>query len=210
VPIACDSGESQRRGDSGEIALWDDVMRVRQAIAGFDRYAEEEFRPEHDSMRLLGQDNLRRYMPVRELRIRVTEQDRGWDILARIAAARAVGCRPTVSSPHGVQDPVLDLLDDLTDSWAGQIEFVEEEEVELEEIVRSGETQRIRFASPDRVPEGLRRAAAEVGLYLADAPVLLQGRVELLWYVEEQSVSINYHRYGNLGDRQHELRREPG
>ncbi|MDB6004783.1 MAG: Proline dehydrogenase, partial [Prosthecobacter sp.] len=25
--------------------------------------------------------------------------------------------------------------------------------------------------------------------------------VELLWYVQEQSVSFDYHRYGNLGTR---------
>jgi RHH-type transcriptional regulator, proline utilization regulon repressor / proline dehydrogenase / delta 1-pyrroline-5-carboxylate dehydrogenase len=187
----------------------EDLVRVRRAILSYDHYAEEEFRQEHDSMRLMGQDNVRRYLPVRELRIRVTKQDAVWDILARIAAARAVGCRPTVSSAHGVQDVALDLLDDLTDSWAGQIEFVEEEDEQLEEILRSGETQRIRFAAPSRVPESLRRAAAETGMYLADASVLLQGRVELLWYVEEQSLSVNYHRYGNLGDRQHEIRREP-
>ena len=44
------------------------------------------------------------------------------------------------------------------------------------------------------------------GIYLARAPVLAQGRVELLWYLREQSISIDYHRYGNLGIREGEER----
>ena len=42
---------------------------------------------------------------------------------------------------------------------------------------------------------------ADHGIYVADHAVLEQGRLELPWYVEEQSLSINYHRYGNLGER---------
>jgi RHH-type proline utilization regulon transcriptional repressor/proline dehydrogenase/delta 1-pyrroline-5-carboxylate dehydrogenase len=52
-------------------------------------------------------------------------------------------------------------------------------------------------------------AAAEALQYVADAPVSLHGRVELLWYLREQSVSLVYHRYGNLGLRSDENRDEP-
>jgi len=47
----------------------------------------------------------------------------------------------------------------------------------------------------------VREAVGETGIYIADAPVRMDGRIELLWYVREQSVSTSYHRYGNLGDR---------
>ncbi len=46
-------------------------------------------------------------------------------------------------------------------------------------------------------------------VYISDAPVTPHGRVELLWYVEEQSVCFDYHRYGNLGVRATEKRSEP-
>ena len=52
----------------------------------------------------------------------------------------------------------------------------------------------------------MRRAAAARGLHLADAPVLAVGRVELLHYLREQSLSVDYHRYGNLGARAEEPR----
>ena len=55
----------------------------------------------------------------------------------------------------------------------------------------------------------IRFAAAEALQYVADTPVSLHGRIELLWYVREQSVSHMYHRYGNLGFRGNEVRDEP-
>jgi len=70
-------------------------------------------------------------------------------------------------------------------------------------------TERIRYAAPDRVPELVRLAASRAGVYLADEPVLAEGRIELLWYLREQSVSHDYHRYGNLGARAQEKRAEP-
>ena len=41
----------------------------------------------------------------------------------------------------------------------------------------------------------------DTGVCVACAPVLAEGRVELLWYLREQTVSFDYHRYGTLGDR---------
>jgi hypothetical protein len=31
--------------------------------------------------------------------------------------------------------------------------------------------------------------------------VMMEGRLELPHYLQEQAVSVNYHRYGNLGER---------
>ena len=59
------------------------------------------------------------------------------------------------------------------------------------------------------MPEMVRRAAAESGVYIADEPVLASGRIELLWYLREQSISYDYHRYGNLGARIDENRKGP-
>ena len=61
--------------------------------------------------------------------------------------------------------------------------------------------QRVRYGAPDRVPAEVLQAAARKGYYIARAPVLMEGRLELLHYVQNQSVCNNYHRYGNLGER---------
>jgi RHH-type proline utilization regulon transcriptional repressor/proline dehydrogenase/delta 1-pyrroline-5-carboxylate dehydrogenase len=186
-----------------------DLARTRAAIRSHDEQVGREFAATHDHFRLLGQDNLRRYRPVSALRIRLHRDDSDFDLLGRIAAARALGCRITVSSPPDFACASLELLERLTQTWAAAIEFVEESDTVLVEGIASGQTDRIRYADPSRVPEPVRRAAAEAGLYIADTAVWAHGRLELLWYVREQSLSIDYHRYGNLGERAEEPRAQP-
>ena len=67
------------------------------------------------------------------------------------------------------------------------------------------------FATPQPTAcrMSIRAAAAEALQYVADTPVSPHGRVELLWYLREQSMSHVYHRYGNLGLRADERRDEP-
>lgn len=189
-----------------------ELARLRAALADYDRWWREAFSQEHDHQRLLGQDNLRRYLPFREIRLRVVAGDGFFDIAARAAAARVTGARVIVSAAPGVAEREIALLDRLTDGWAAGIEFVEESDAELEEHVRALPPlaeERIRFAAPERVPAPLRAAAAVSGAWLAAEPVLACGRIELLWYLREQSLCFDYHRYGNLGARQDEPRAEP-
>jgi RHH-type proline utilization regulon transcriptional repressor/proline dehydrogenase/delta 1-pyrroline-5-carboxylate dehydrogenase len=186
-----------------------DAAQLRHAIDSYRFWMSEEFGPAHDHFQLVGEDNFRRYLSVSRLRIRVHEDDTAFDVFARAAAARAAGCRTVVSAPPKLPGSARDsfeLLDQLTDSWAAAIEFIEESDEQLAEAMRSGTTQRVRYADPGRVPELIRRASAESYVYVADAPVLAHGRIELLWYLEEQSLSHVYHRYGNLGRRAEEDR----
>jgi RHH-type proline utilization regulon transcriptional repressor/proline dehydrogenase/delta 1-pyrroline-5-carboxylate dehydrogenase len=189
-----------------------EACRVLAAIGSYEAWAHDEFRTAHDHFRLLGEDNYRRYLPVEPLRIRIHHDDTLSDVFCRALAARAVGCRATISLPPSLSGPAaiaVDLLDRLTDSWAGAIEFIEENDASVAAAIRMGQVARVRYAAPDRVSDAIRTAAAEALQYLADTPVSLHGRVELLWYLREQSVSHVYHRYGNLGLRGDELRDEP-
>ena len=130
-------------------------------------------------------------------------------LFVRVCAARVVGSRITVSTPPNFERPWLKLLESLTESWAGAIEFVEETDQQLARAVAERQTDRIRYAAPDRAPLEVLQASAAAGLCVVSVPVVSEGRLELLWYVQEQSVSIDYHRYGNLGLRVHEPRTEP-
>ena len=167
----------------------------------------DEFGREHDHFRLLGQDNIRRYLPVPLQRIRVHPDDSFFEIMARVCAARIAGCGVTVSIPPGLDSPSLRFLDKHTESWGAAIEFVEESDEELIAIIRAAQTSRVRYARPERVPEKVLRAVGDSGIYIARNKVLAEGRIELVWYVMEQSISHDYHRYGNLGSRSGEDRR---
>ncbi|MFP6693852.1 MAG: aldehyde dehydrogenase family protein, partial [Pirellulales bacterium] len=196
------------RSPSSEIPR-DQIDAVITAINSYDHSIREEFSVVHDHFRLLGQDNRRRYVPIREMRIRIHPEDTFFEIVARIAAAKTAGCRVTVSAPPDVQTPWLRQLDEWTEEWAGAIEFLEESDAVLAETLRSHQTDRIRYANRLRVATVVRKAVAKCGRYVADQPVSSHGRVELLWYVTEQSISHDYHRYGNLGSRTAEYRTSP-
>jgi len=189
---------------SGVFGDGDDLTRVVAAVESYCAQSQEEFDRTHDHFGLVGQDNLRRYLPVRRLHIRLDPLDSPFEIFARVCAAKAVGCRPTVSLPRGWSSAATDWLQELTASWNEGVQFIEETDDELAGRVRESEIERVRFAAPERVPGMVLQAAAASGVFLARAPVLVQGRVELLWYVREQSISSDYHRYGNLSIREGE------
>jgi RHH-type proline utilization regulon transcriptional repressor/proline dehydrogenase/delta 1-pyrroline-5-carboxylate dehydrogenase len=189
-----------------------EACRILAAVESYEQWAREEFRAVHDQLRLLGEDNYRRYLPVEPLRIRVHRDDSLSDLFCQAAAARAAGCRAIISVPPSVSGAAADaveLLDRLTDSWAGAIEFIEEDDASLSASIRLGQVARLRYAAPERVPDAIRAVVADALQYIADTPVSAHGRIELLWYLQEQSVSRVYHRYGNLGLRADEPRDEP-
>ncbi|MBI4954979.1 MAG: proline dehydrogenase family protein [Myxococcales bacterium] len=213
-PVAQPDVEALRQGlaelgNDGKKVLDDATLAcLRGAIASYDAAWRDEFGKMHDDVELVGQDNFRRYLPVQELRLRVHEDDTAFEIFARVAAARTAGCHIVLSVPTGLDSPALRLCDELTRGWGAAIEVLEETDAELAEALRTRQTDRVRYAAPERVPADVLAAVGDTGIYIARAPVLAEGRVELLWYVLEQSISNDYHRYGNVGVRAGEKRRE--
>jgi RHH-type proline utilization regulon transcriptional repressor/proline dehydrogenase/delta 1-pyrroline-5-carboxylate dehydrogenase len=180
--------------------------RVFAAISSYQRAVKEEFGREHDHFRLLGQDNIRRYLPVGNLRIRLHADDTLFDLIARIAAARTLSCRVTLSTPGDIAHRRLDWLREAIAGFEDVIDLVEEDDQRLGEVIHAGGTDRVRYAAPNRAPMEILSAGAGSGVFIARAPVISEGRVELLWYLREQSISFDYHRYGNLGIRSTEPR----
>ena len=58
---------------------------------------------------------------------------------------------------------------------------------------------RVRFLNPSHVTMEHYRAASKRGIHIASEPFVAEGRIELMHYFIEQSISNSYHRYGNLG-----------
>ena len=195
---------------TAEATSWDEqeVERIVHAAQSYEHWMGVEFGKRHDHFSLVGEDNYRRYLPLGEVHIRIHPQDSMFEIFARVLASRTAGCRTVVSTLLGGSNDTVELLDELTDSWAASIEFIEEADADLVESIMQDSLVRLRFAAPDRVPTDLRTAAAKNGHFIADSPVSGHGRVELLWYFQEQSLTQIYHRYGNLGLRTDEKRAE--
>ena len=181
-------------------------LRLRTAIASYDAAWTAEFSREHDHFRLLGQDNIRRYLPYAVVCVRVMPQDSRFDVVARVAAGLVTNARVRASFAPGCLGEWRGVLDAWTHARAAGIELVEETDAAVAALVSRSDV-RVRYGGRDRVPAAVRRAAAAAGQWIADVPVVAAGRVELLWYLREQSISFDYHRYGNLGRRAGELRR---
>jgi RHH-type transcriptional regulator, proline utilization regulon repressor / proline dehydrogenase / delta 1-pyrroline-5-carboxylate dehydrogenase len=178
----------------------DDLHQTAVAIQSYLYHHEQIFSRETDYFHLRGQDNFLRYLPAGRVVIRLHENDRLFDVLGRIAAARVAGCTPVISLPAGLHNTVADFLKGPEGKrMVGEAALVRQTDVQLARYLP--EIQRIRYAAPDRVPAAVLEAAARTGFYVARAPVRMDGRLELLHYFREQSICDSYHRYGNLGDR---------
>ena len=191
-------GSGLKAGGPNYVAQFMDFAETNPREVNYEQVWRVEFSREHDHFKLVGQDNFRRYLPIPCVRIRVHPDDSSFEVLARVAAATMVGGRPAVSYARDSE---------LIQKIGDRCETIQESDEELIEAIRERQMDRLRYAAPGRAPANVRAAAHEAGVSVIDAPVLANGRIELLWYLHEQSVSFDYHRYGNLGPRSAEERR---
>ena len=184
------------------------TLRLKRAVASQQLAVVQEFSKEHDSVRLVGQDNVRRYRPIRSVTIRVEDPGDLRETLVCIAAAVAVGTQVTLSLDEKLQESTKETLESTADHLPGWVHPIEESERQLAERIDEGHVNRLRLLrrSPGSSPVEI--ACARRFVTMIDEPVLTEGRIECLRYLDEQSISHDYHRYGNLGRRAGEPRRE--
>ncbi len=186
------------------------VQRVETAIKRFEEATETQYLRIDDPTKLLGQDNLRRYVPVSHLRIRLGRQDSIDDVLIAASAAVLTRCRAVFSyAGDPLVQELIDTLHHVTENWAGSIETISETDEELAAVIVGGGVDRLRVLGSTALSPTVQSACIE-----AFAPVVRQNvraglDIEPLWYLYEQSISHDYHRYGNLGRRSGEARRGP-
>jgi RHH-type proline utilization regulon transcriptional repressor/proline dehydrogenase/delta 1-pyrroline-5-carboxylate dehydrogenase len=191
----------QRKLDSGQFGdLGPDIAKTIHAVKSYLLHAQVEFYCENDYFHLRGQDNILRYRPVGRIVVRLHPEDCLFETLARIAAGRIARCPIVVSIPPGVDNRLTDFLASADGrQFMGPAQLMRQTDRDLIRMMPF--IARIRYATADRVPAEVLAAAAKRGFYVARAPVLMEGSIELLHYFQNQSVCHNYHRYGNLGAR---------
>jgi RHH-type proline utilization regulon transcriptional repressor/proline dehydrogenase/delta 1-pyrroline-5-carboxylate dehydrogenase len=166
---------------------------LRCAAASYAKAWEEHFAVDHDPSRLLGQDNLFRYRPVPGMLLRLGQGALPLELSSALVAAHTCGI-----------EMVISLDEDDTAGRAclhglGGWPHVFESEAAMAARLEADGVGRIRCLGS--VGDRLRASAEAAAVHCEDAPVLANGRVELLRYLREQAISTDYHRHGNLGDR---------
>lgn len=173
-----------------------DLEKLEAALQSYLYQYEAEFSQQKDYCKVRGEDNHFRYLPLKKVAIRVTEQDSLFDALSRILAANVAGVWFKVSLADNTE--VKSFLAG-AEVLLKNGKVLEESEEEFRQTLANYE--RILYSDPARVPQATYAAAARSLTFIVRQKPMMEGRLELLNYFIEQSVSHSYHRYGNIGNR---------
>ncbi|MDR2104380.1 MAG: bifunctional proline dehydrogenase/L-glutamate gamma-semialdehyde dehydrogenase [Deferribacteraceae bacterium] len=161
---------------------------LKSVSAGYILSAQRYFSKPVDYMKVRGEDNLFRYLPVKEVVIRYYDQDSPKELAMIILAVRSLGIKVTVSA------------DDSSSLRIDGINVASESEEDFYRRFEDSEV-RFRYLSQTSIKADAYKEIYAKGGFFAYKKVMQEGRFELLNYLLEQVISTSYHRYGNLGNR---------
>ena len=164
--------------------------RLEAASASYQENWNTEFSLELDVNNLYGEKNTFRYLPLRSVALRVQPSDALEDVLMVLTAAKTVNTPLIVSIDKGDEKEVAIRN-------AVPVGLRMHVETEAEFLAKMDNFERIRTCS-DQLSDAFYKKAAQLGKYVATAKPIVEGRIELLHYVKEQSIAFEYHRYGSI------------
>lgn len=154
---------------------------------------QEEFSQARDINKLYGEQNIFRYLPLRNMILRLFPENTNEEAMRIAYAAKTCGTPLTISF-----DPTDDRSTALA-SLESTLECILKKE-SLDDFLKAmPEYERIRTCSPN-IPRIMYEQAAATNKYIATAPPIKQGHIELIHYIKEQSISFEYHRYGSISE----------
>lgn len=165
-----------------------DLQLFNSSIGSYAYFFKSEFSVKTDKSLCIGQDNYLKYVPQKKMDFRIQAGDEMVDILRVVAAAATCNTELNISADHKIEGLNVNVI--------SQNDFIEH--------VMKGKVKRLRLLKePEKT---LKNALAFVACNVLVSKVMGNGRFELLNYLREVAISIDYHRYGNLGVREKEKR----
>ncbi|MFA6916276.1 MAG: proline dehydrogenase family protein [Parachlamydiales bacterium] len=181
--------------NADKLELWN------SSLASYAYFQDLYFNSEHDPVHLMGQDNLLKYVPRRNVIIRIQIGDDPGDVLRLCAAGIISSSAVEVSLP-----PALITHEYFPASLLSKypsLHFIAEDEGQLAHRMKDNRVNTVRYLS--KPTDYAANALANNGCAIFVAAPLANGRLELLHFLREIALSIDYHRYGYLGDRAPEI-----
>lgn len=166
--------------------------RLNFASANYKAVWDEEFALERDVNNLYGESNVFRYLPLKKVALRVQKEDDLTDILLTTLAS-VMAKTPLVIS-ISPDDEKLQALEKVTTMF-GNLSLIKQDESQF--ISDMDKYERIRACSAN-LSDAIFAEGAKLGKHIATQKPLVEGRLELLHYVKEQSIAYEYHRYGSI------------
>ena len=171
-----------------------------ELLRSFTRINSEEFQQEHDYTNIRGESNVIRYIGVKSTLLRLGNEDTIFEIICSYFAAKMAGSRVTLSLDLSHNSKVLEWLKLNTSKFMEkEDELIIEADVTFLGLIN--QYDRVRILRPLAQMGILYKEASKTAKHITAEPFVSHGRIELMHYYSEQSVSDSYHRYGNLGLR---------
>lgn len=177
-----------------------DFAKLKSAVASYLENYENEFSQEKDYAKVRGEDNIFRYLPLKKVALRVTSEDTLFDVISRIIASKISKVSLHVSIDMPVENGVVSFLYENKEILLGKHHSIVRES-EADFVKCFGDIQKIFYSKEVLISTFVFEAAAKMAKFIVRAKPLMEGRIELLHYFQEQSISHSYHRYGNIGGR---------
>lgn len=169
----------------------EDRKKYEYAIVSYFRNFKEVFSVEKDINNLMGDQNTFRYLPLKNILFRVQSTDELTDILLVSAAAKIARTPLNISiSADNQHLNALKMISGCKITLQSENEFIESME----------KYERVRTCTSE-LSIDIYKKAAKLGKYIATQKPLIEGRLELLHYLKEQSIAFEYHRYGSITEK---------
>ncbi len=179
----------------------EEVWKLRQAIRSYVAQYGSYFSQNQDAFRIPGQENILRYLPAGTVCFWLSAQDCLFTALAPIAAAKICGNTVKVLQDPGLDPMILNVLQSpYFNLWRVDVDWKVVDSAEVAQEM--GPVDRFRYSGVQSLPPGVQAKLSEQGNTAQGNEPVMEGRIELLNYLQEQSLCINYHRFGNLGTRE--------
>jgi RHH-type proline utilization regulon transcriptional repressor/proline dehydrogenase/delta 1-pyrroline-5-carboxylate dehydrogenase len=165
---------------------------IKDVEANYRQAWNNVFSKEEDVSHIYGEENTFRYLPLKSMALRIADGDALNDALLVMLAANQTKTKLTVSLSD--KHHQLEVIKAKVATFDGMKLRLESEE----DFINTMSTyERVRACS-ESLSDAVYQKAAELGLCIIDSAPLAEGRIELLHYLKEQSISFEYHRYGSI------------
>jgi RHH-type proline utilization regulon transcriptional repressor/proline dehydrogenase/delta 1-pyrroline-5-carboxylate dehydrogenase len=173
------------------LARAEDQERLRASAESYAWAWQSHFNLEHDPSQVRGEVNHFRYRPCAGLLLRLGKHAEPVAVMQVLLAVRTTGQSLQISLAPGQEaswrwldhEPDMQVVIEAAEALAGRLPL-------------AGTVDRLRVI--DSFSAALRRAANAAGTAIIDSPPLVNGRLELRYYLREQAVSQTVHRYGHV------------
>ncbi|MCD6258565.1 MAG: bifunctional proline dehydrogenase/L-glutamate gamma-semialdehyde dehydrogenase [Helicobacteraceae bacterium] len=176
----------------------DTLKKATLIIKNFAYWLDKEFNKEHDYANIRGESNVIRYLNLQNVLLRFENHNTLLEVICSLAGAKMSGCRVHVSLPHDLtSEDLLWFMQNITYFIDDEDSYANDDEQSL--IKAINKVQRARFIDAHDLNDKLYASITNKSIHIATEKFIPHGRIELMHYFIEQSISNSYHRYGNLG-----------